>query len=173
MGGHGTTQDRAALDAALSSDALRMLFQPVVDLTTGELVGHEALARGPKGSALEKPQDLFAAVVGAVRAGADAALPVLPVAEALKRVDGERVVGNLDKADVVLAQTPQAFRADVLRRLHAGCPEVGEDVELVVDAGGDVRPVPGDPRNVHVTTEGELAVAELLAITSAPRRRPG
>ena len=61
MGAHGTTQDRAALDAALSSDALRMLFQPVVDLATGELVGHEALARGPQGSPLESPQDLFAA----------------------------------------------------------------------------------------------------------------
>jgi EAL domain-containing protein (putative c-di-GMP-specific phosphodiesterase class I) len=61
MGEHRTAQHRAALDAALSTDALRMLFQPVVDLASGELVGHEALARGPRGSALESPQDLFAA----------------------------------------------------------------------------------------------------------------
>ena len=71
-------------------------------------------------------------------------------------------MGDPGKVGVVLAQTPQAFRADVLRRVHAGDPDTAEDVELVVDAGGHVRTVPGDPGNVHVTTEPELALAELL-----------
>ena len=105
---------------------------------------------------------LFRAVLAVLREGADGAVPVLPVTEALKRVAGPRVVGSLAKDDVVLAQTPQAFRAEVLRRAHDGEPEAAEDVELVVDAGGDVRTVPGDPRNIHVTTPAELAVAEQL-----------
>lgn len=106
--------------------------------------------------------ELFRAVLAALRDGADGAVPVLPVTEALKRVAGARVVGSLAKHDVVLAQTPQAFRAEALRGVHEGEPEAVEDVELVVDAGGHVRTVPGDPRNLHVTTAAVLAVAELL-----------
>lgn len=47
------------LQHALDPGGLRMLFQPVVDLLDGGLVGHEALARGPVGSALEAPMALF------------------------------------------------------------------------------------------------------------------
>ena len=52
--------DVALLDDALNGARLRMLFQPVVDLASGRLVGHEALARGPQGTSLESPQALFA-----------------------------------------------------------------------------------------------------------------
>jgi EAL domain-containing protein (putative c-di-GMP-specific phosphodiesterase class I) len=57
----------ALLDDALRPARLRMLFQPIVDLATGALVGHEALVRGPRGSVLEQPQDLFAAARAANR----------------------------------------------------------------------------------------------------------
>ncbi|MCW2605845.1 MAG: hypothetical protein JWO60_538 [Frankiales bacterium] len=50
---------REVLDDVLRADGLRMLFQPVVDLRDGRLVGHEALARGPRGTALEAPTALF------------------------------------------------------------------------------------------------------------------
>ena len=57
------------------------------------------------------PAALFDAVIDAVRAGADAAVPSIPVADTLKRVDGERVVGTVDRDELVAVQTPQAFRA--------------------------------------------------------------
>jgi EAL domain-containing protein (putative c-di-GMP-specific phosphodiesterase class I) len=51
----------SALDELLSAARLRSVFQPVVDLENSTLFGFEALARGPEGSALERPDDLFAA----------------------------------------------------------------------------------------------------------------
>ena len=47
------------LERILASGAVRSLYQPIVDLATGEHVGVEALARGPAGSALERPDALF------------------------------------------------------------------------------------------------------------------
>ena len=58
---------------------------------------------------------LFDAVIASVRAGADGAVPGIPVADTLKRVDGQRVAGTVDRAQLVAVQTPQAFRASVLR----------------------------------------------------------
>lgn len=49
--------------ALIDGGGLRAVFQPIVDLRDGALVGHEALARGPIGSELEMPEDLFAAAV--------------------------------------------------------------------------------------------------------------
>ena len=61
---------------------------------------------------------LFAAVIEAVTTGhADAAVPGLPVTDTVKVVDDARnVTGTLDRTTLVTVQTPQAFRAEVLRR---------------------------------------------------------
>ncbi len=107
---------------------------------------------------------LTAAVIGAVRAGADAAAPGLPVVDAVKRVGADGAVeGSVDKTGFVVVQTPQAFRAAVLRAVHAGDPEAAEDTELVERAGGRVVIVPGDPANLHVATPADLALIERLA----------
>jgi 2-C-methyl-D-erythritol 4-phosphate cytidylyltransferase len=110
---------------------------------------------------------LFQEVIAAVRQGADAAMPGLPVAETLKRVDAGWVTGTIPRAGVVLSQTPHAFAPAVLRAVHAGDVEVVEDTVAVEAAGGRVRVVPGDPVNVHITTPADLRVAEALA------RHPG
>lgn len=107
---------------------------------------------------------LIAAVVHAVREGADAAIPALPIAETLKRVDGNRVVETVPRDGLVMTQAPLAFRAEVLRAVHASAPEAVEDTILVEAAGGTVAVVPGDPRNLHVTRPEDLdLVARLLA----------
>jgi 2-C-methyl-D-erythritol 4-phosphate cytidylyltransferase len=99
---------------------------------------------------------LFAAVVDAVRAGADGAIPVLPIVDTVKRVDGDLVVGTVPRDDLVVVQTPQAFRADVLRRAHATDAHGTDDAALVEAAGGKVVTVPGDPRNVKLTVAYDL-----------------
>lgn len=112
----------------------------------------------------------FRAVLDALQAsGADAALPAVPLVEALKAVTGSLVSGHPARDGLVQAQTPHAFRAAALREAHAGEPEAVEDVELVCAAGGRAVVVVGDPRNVHVTTPEELEVADALA--TAWRRR--
>jgi len=109
---------------------------------------------------------LFRAVVDAVRGGADAAVPALPVADTIKQVDGEgRVVATPDRASLVAVQTPQAFRADVLRRAHAGSPEGTDDAALVEASGGTVRTVPGERINRKLTEPDDLEWARVAAGT--------
>ena len=64
------TQDLAGQDALaslLTGGGIRAVYQPIVELATGAVVGYEALARGPQGSALERPDLLFAAAAEAGR----------------------------------------------------------------------------------------------------------
>ena len=99
---------------------------------------------------------LFAAVVAAVRAGADGALPGLPVVDTVKRVAGGVVVETLDRASLVVVQTPQAFAAEALRKAHAGGGDATDDGALVEAAGGRVVVVPGEPSNVKLTSPADL-----------------
>lgn len=119
---------------------------------------------------------LHRAVAEAVRSGADGAVPGLPVNEVLTRVEhlgasgtvssGTVSSGTVSRAGLVLTQTPQAFRAELLRALHAGEPEVVDDSTLVLGSGGRVVVVPGEPANLHVTTQAELDLA--AALLAAP-----
>ena len=104
---------------------------------------------------------LFAAVVAAVRGGADGAVPGLPVADTVKQVDAAGVVvGTVDRSALVGVQTPQAFAADVLRRAHAGAGQATDDAGLVEAAGGRVVVVAGEVANAKVTLPEDLVVAE-------------
>jgi 2-C-methyl-D-erythritol 4-phosphate cytidylyltransferase len=102
---------------------------------------------------------LFAAVIAAVRAGADAAVPALPVSDTLKRVEGDRVIETVPRDGLVAVQTPQAFRAGALRRAHAGGTDGSDDAVLVERAGGVVRVVSGEARNLKITVPDDLEVA--------------
>jgi 2-C-methyl-D-erythritol 4-phosphate cytidylyltransferase len=102
------------------------------------------------------PPGLFRAVVAAVDAGADAAIPVLAVPDTVKRVAGDVVVETVDRSDLVLVQTPQAFRGDVLRAAHVGEPDATDDAALVERNGGKVVVVPGTPAANKVTTPDDL-----------------
>ena len=105
-------------------------------------------------------RELFRAVVDAVVAGADGAIPGLGVADTVKRVRGGRVVETLDRNELVVVQTPQAFRAEALRRAHAGAPEATDDASLVEALGLNVVVVPGEYHNLKLTSPEDLATAE-------------
>ena len=89
-------------------------------------------------------------------------MPALPLADTVKRVAGDRVVETVPREGLVGAQTPQAFRADVLRAAH----EVGgidtDDAALVEANGGVVRIVEGERRNLKLTLADDLALAQAL-----------
>lgn len=114
---------------------------------------------------------LFSAVLAALDDGlAGGAVCAVPVADTLKRVDRPKgtVLGTVDRADLVAVQTPQAFRADVLRRAHAAGGEATDDAALVEAFGATVRVVAGDPVNVKLTTPADLAYAEHLVAGREP-----
>jgi len=99
---------------------------------------------------------LFAAVVDAVEAGAEAAVPGVALADTVKRVAGGRVVATLERAALVAVQTPQAFDAAALRQAHATGGSATDDAALVEATGGVVVVVPGEVRNLKVTTRDDL-----------------
>jgi 2-C-methyl-D-erythritol 4-phosphate cytidylyltransferase len=112
--------------------------------------------------------DLFKAVVTAVATGADGAIPGVPVPDTLKRVDGMIVRETVDRSEIVRVQTPQAFRASMLRQGHAGEPEATDDAAVIEALGGVVVVVPGEEGNIKITTPGDLAFLEWrLRSTSA------
>ena len=107
---------------------------------------------------LASPQ-LFEAVIAEIAAGADAAVPGVPVTDTIKRVDGLRVVETVARDTVVAVQTPQAFAASALRAAHAAGGEATDDAALVEAAGGRVVVVPGEPHNLKITAPRDLALA--------------
>ncbi|HEX5148553.1 MAG TPA: 2-C-methyl-D-erythritol 4-phosphate cytidylyltransferase, partial [Candidatus Limnocylindrales bacterium] len=120
------------------------------------------------------------ALVGAVAAEASAhgaAVPILPVAETLKRIDGDVVGETVDRSGLGAAQTPQGVRRELLRaaydRFPASGPETWTDEASLLEAVGvAVRVVPGDPGNLKVTVPDDLARAEAL-VTGAHAIRTG
>jgi 2-C-methyl-D-erythritol 4-phosphate cytidylyltransferase len=108
---------------------------------------------------------LFAAVIDAVTdGGADGAVPGVPPSDTIKAVDQSgHVTSTLDRATLVAVQTPQAFRAAVLRRAHRDAPADATDDAMLVEAlGGTVRVVPGEPGNLKITGPDDLGAAERL-----------
>ena len=109
------------------------------------------------------PVELWRRVIDAVTGGADAAVPAATVTDTVKEVGLDGHLVTLDRSRLVAVQTPQAFRADVLRAAHRGCPEATDDAALVEAAGGGVVLVEGPPGNLKVTSPTDLVVAAALA----------
>ena len=110
---------------------------------------------------LVSPELVRSVVRAAVVTGA--ATAAIPCTDTIKEVQDGRVVRTLDRARLVLTQTPQAFRADWLRAAHqqAGPQDgsVTDDAGLVERLGRPVAVVSGDPDNLKVTYPADLEAA--------------
>lgn len=108
------------------------------------------------------PAAVVQAVVEAVLAGADAVVPVLPITDSIRLVDGDgsRIV---DRASLRAVQTPQGFRlgrlADAHAHLVADGLEVTDDAAAVEALGGTVTLVPGHRDALKVTEPVDLLIA--------------
>jgi 2-C-methyl-D-erythritol 4-phosphate cytidylyltransferase len=116
----------------------------------------------------------FVLVLGALEVTPEAAgaIPVVPVAETVKRVRGGFVVRTEgSREELALAQTPQAFHASALRDAHGRAAQAGrefsDDAAALEWAGYRVAAVAGDPDNFKITTPEDLALAELFAAERA------
>ena len=145
---------RTAIGGATRSDSVRAGLACVPG-TADIVVVHDA-AR-PLAS-----RGLFARVIDAIRAGADAAVPALPVVDTLKRVQERDVVETVSREGLVAVQTPQAFRIEVLRAAHARDGIDTDDAALVEAAGGKVVVVEGERRNLKLTRADDLELAQML-----------
>ncbi len=105
--------------------------------------------------------DVYERVVEEVRSGAAGAVPVVPVTDTIRKVDG----GAVDRSTLQAVQTPQAFQAELLRMAHADAADATDDASLVEAAGYSVVAVEGHPRNIKITHPDDLAAAEAWLTT--------
>lgn len=150
------------------SEVARRGTVEIIDVVEGGATRQESVARAldavPSGRDVVVCHDvarpfasaaLCAAALDAL-GDADGAVPAIPVSDTVKRVSGPVVLETVPRDDLVAAQTPQAFLADVLRSAIAEGGEASDCAALVQAAGGRVRWVKGDPRLLKVTTREDL-----------------
>jgi 2-C-methyl-D-erythritol 4-phosphate cytidylyltransferase len=96
----------------------------------------------------------------------DAAVPGLPSSDTVMKVEGARLLESLGRSHLMLAQTPQAFRYQLLERAHFEASDAGltgsDDAQLVAATGHGVTVVEGDPINIKLTTPRDMLVLEAL-----------
>jgi 2-C-methyl-D-erythritol 4-phosphate cytidylyltransferase len=100
--------------------------------------------------------------------GADGLITATAVTDTIKVVDGGFVVSTMERDQLVAVQTPQAFRAEVLRKAHRAAEAEGyqgtDDAALVERIGGKVAFLQGSRDNIKVTYREDLAGAEAIII---------
>ena len=100
-----------------------------------------------------------------------AALAAVPARDTVKQVQGRVIQATLDRESIWLAQTPQAFSADLIRRAHLVAARDGirgtDDAALVERLGVAVKVVLGSEENIKVTTAADLVVAEAILAARA------
>jgi 2-C-methyl-D-erythritol 4-phosphate cytidylyltransferase len=106
----------------------------------------------------------FHAVVAAARE-VGAALPVVPVADTIHLMTADATIAQtLDRSMLAAAQTPQCFRAEILRdvldRARREGLEGTDEAGLAARFGYTVKAIPGDPRNLKITVPEDLVIAE-------------
>ncbi|WP_454228504.1 2-C-methyl-D-erythritol 4-phosphate cytidylyltransferase [Propioniciclava flava] len=116
--------------------------------------------------AFSVPSDVVARVIDAVRSGADAAIPVVPVADTIREVDeaGSHVI---DRTRLRGVQTPQGFRRSIIEAAHAVLSDTGtpvtDDAAAVEYTGHEVTLVAGDRLAFKVTEPLDVALAVAVA----------
>ena len=109
------------------------------------------------------PPEVFARVIAAIDAGAAGVIPVLPVVDTIKRVEGSEIVAAVDRSALAAAQTPQGFRREVLDAAYRDATgDFTDDAALVAEAGHPVAVVAGDALAFKITTPADLARARGL-----------
>ncbi len=106
---------------------------------------------------------LIDGVVAALEAGADAAVPLLPVADTLRKLEDGAWI-TVPRSGLMRAQTPQGFRYAKILKAHReyANEEFTDDMALAELAGLGIAAVPGEETNMKVTSADDFAVAEKL-----------
>lgn len=98
-----------------------------------------------------------------LRGDVDAVVPVVPLRDTIKRIDGDAVVETVERVSLAAVQTPQGFRMAALQAAQrSGDDDASDEAVLIEREGGRVVTVPGDPSNLKVTYAADLAVVEAL-----------
>lgn len=96
-----------------------------------------------------------------------ACIPAIAATDTIKQIDANgRVTATLDRQQIRLAQTPQTFSLDLIRRAHQLAVKRGfmatDDASVAEFAGARVIVVPGDRDNIKITTPADLPIASAI-----------
>lgn len=97
-------------------------------------------------------------VLDALVDGAAGVVPVVPVQDSLRTIDGTPV----DRSQYVAVQTPQGFDVGLLRQAHESGASATDDASLFADLGVVVCHVEGEATNLKITESHDLRIAEVL-----------
>ena len=97
-------------------------------------------------------------------AACGAAAPVVPVKDSIKRIENGNIAADVARDTLAAVQTPQVFRADLLRRAYEAeyRPEFTDDASVVEQAGEAVFLCEGERTNLKITTHEDMVIAEAL-----------
>ncbi len=163
-------EDDAALVAGLSLKPAPLVVTGGPTRQDSVRLGLEALAADPPDLVLihdgARPfaDDALVARVIAALGDHKAVLPVLPVDDTLKAMDGDIVRGTVDRSQLARAQTPQGFHFAAILEAHRGAKGLAltDDAAVAEHAGLAVAGVPGSPDNMKVTHKDDFARAETM-----------
>jgi 2-C-methyl-D-erythritol 4-phosphate cytidylyltransferase len=143
------------------SDSISNVLEAVADLRPEIIAVHDAVRP------FVTPSQISAVLARAREVGA--AILALPATDTIKEVEGGLIQRTLDRRRIYRAQTPQAFRYELLRRANAEARAAGlaaealtDDALLVERLGLPVAVVEGSARNIKITTPEDLMLAEKL-----------
>ncbi len=106
--------------------------------------------------------DLVSRCVDAL-SGVDGVIAAAPVSDTIHVASSDLLIsGSPDRSSLWAAQTPQVFRAEVLRRAYDSNEEATDEASLVAAVGGRVRLIEAPSENIKVTTPTDLRLAEAL-----------
>ncbi len=130
-----------------------------VDKTSGIVVIHDGVRP------FVRPEDLTACIRCVKKV--DACILGTPASDTLKYVDrSQRIKNTLDRKNIWLTQTPQAFKYDLIMEAHEAARRDGvigtDDASLVERMGKDVKIIAGNRYNIKITVKEDLAVARAL-----------
>lgn len=107
------------------------------------------------------PFDIERVIQAAAQDGA--AILASAVSDTLKRVADQRIIATIDRSGLYAAQTPQVFRADLIRRAHdSGADSVTDDAQAVEALGVRVTVVESNDTNIKVTRPEDIILAEAI-----------
>jgi 2-C-methyl-D-erythritol 4-phosphate cytidylyltransferase len=102
------------------------------------------------------------ALIEACRGDGIGGLLALPVADTLKRAEGERAVATMSRDDIWQAQTPQMFRVGVLADALTRTPGATDEASAIEAVGLRPKLVAGSAENIKVTHPADFPIAEAL-----------
>ena len=112
----------------------------------------------------------------AAAAKTGAAILACPVSATIKQARDNTIIKTVDRAGLYEAQTPQVFKADLLKKAYENLAKldkskISDDAQLVEALGEKVSIVETDPSNIKITRQSDIAIAEAI-LKSRPKPRP-